>query len=285
MNTPVLDLHSHSFFSDGSLSPEELVKRAHEKGVNILALTDHDETKGLNAARTKAKSLGMCLINGVEVSVSWNKKTIHIVGLGIDPENQALQQGLSYIRDERIKRGKKIAEKLEKCGIQNVWQEITDKVGFEAVTRTHFAQFLVEQGHAKDMQQAFKRWLARKGRAYVNGHWIGLEECVKLINDAGGQAVIAHPVRYKMTNAKLEELVKTFKEYGGVGIEVVASRYSAQERAYVASIARRFDLLASVGSDFHFPGNPYIDLGYNLDLPIETSAIWQTWPEYLELVE
>ena len=259
--------------------------RANEKGVNILALTDHDETQGLIAARRKADELGLTLINGVEVSVSWNNKTVHIVGLGIDPNNQALQQGLATVRQERIRRGKKIAEKLEKCGIENVWQEITNNVGFEAVTRTHIAQYLVEKGHAKDMQQAFKRWLARKGRAFVSGQWIDLEECVKLITGAGGQAVIAHPVRYKMTNAKLEEMIEAFKGYGGEGIEVVASRYSPQERAYVASVARRFDLLASVGSDFHFPGNPYIDLGYNLNLPIETKAIWESWPEYRELVK
>lgn len=282
--SPVVDLHSHSYYSDGSLSPAELVRRAHENGVNILALTDHDETKGLPEASIHAERLGLKLINGVEVSVTWHGKTIHIVGLGIDIENIALQKGLSQIREERVWRAKKIAQKLQKCGIENVWEQIVEKVGFEAVTRTHFAQFLVEHGHAKDMQHAFKRYLARKGRAYVNGHWIGLDECVNLINNAGGQAVIAHPVRYRMSNAKIEELVKDFKQFGGVGIEVVASRYTVQEKAYVASIARRYGLLASVGSDFHFPGNPYIELGYNLALPIETKSIWETWPEYNEIM-
>lgn len=279
----VVDLHSHSYYSDGGLSPVELINRAHEKGVQILALTDHDETKGLHEARTQAELVGLDLINGVEISVSWNGKTIHIVGLGIDPNNSELQQGLQLVREERIRRARKIAQKLHKCGIENVWEEIVEKVGFEAVTRTHIAAYLVEKGHARDMQQAFKRFLARKGKAFVNGHWMALEKSVKLIREAGGQAVIAHPVRYRMSRMKLEEMVQAFKEYGGAGIEVVTSRYSPHEKAAMASIARRFNLLASVGSDFHFPGSPFVELGHRLDLPTETRGIWEEWPEYKAL--
>lgn len=281
--TPVIDLHAHSCFSDGNLRPEELVNRAHEKGVQILALTDHDETEGLAFARDQAQKLGMQLINGVEISVTWNSKTVHIVGLGIDVDNDTLQDGLVRIRQERIVRAKKISDKLQKAGIENVYSEIISKYGMEAVTRTHFAHYLVEHGHVKDLNKAFKQYLGRKGRAFVNGHWISLEECVQMVVAAGGQAVIAHPVRYKLSNQKLETLVQDFKSYGGTGIEVVASRYTEQDKAYMASIARRHELLASVGSDFHFPGNPYVELGYNLTLPPDTRAIWETWPEYQEL--
>lgn len=273
-----IDLHSHSLFSDGTLTPTELVTRAHEQGVNVLALTDHDEVKGLEEASLTATKLGVTLINGVEISVSWDRnQTIHIIGLNIDPENAELRAGLSLIRDERIKRAKKIAEKLEKSGIENVWQSITETYGFEAVTRTHFARFLIENGHAKDMQQCFKKYLGSKGRAYVNGSWLPLADAVGWIISAGGQAVIAHPTRYRMTKAKLERLVTDFKNSGGVGLEVVSQRFSEKEKAEMASLARRFDLLASVGSDFHNPGNPYVELGRNLTLPLDCKPIWDDW--------
>lgn len=272
-----VDLHCHSYHSDGSLAPAELVKRAHQQGVNVLALTDHDELDGLSEARREALKLGVYFVNGVEVSVSWEATTIHIVGLGFNPNDAVLKQGLESIRQERIRRAKKIAEKLEKCGIPNVWQEVTEEAGFESVTRTHFARYLVDNGHAKDMQQAFKRWLGRKGKAFVSGHWVTLSEALQWIHNAGGVSVIAHPIRYKMTNAKMEKLIKEFKQHGGTGIEVVASRYTVQDKAYVASLARRYDLLASVGSDFHSPGNPYIELGQNLELPIDCRPLWEDW--------
>jgi len=274
----IVDLHSHSFYSDGTLSPADLIRRAHDNGVNVLALTDHDETKGLVEAQTTADELGLQLINGVEISISWDRnQTIHIVGLNIDPENQDLQAGLLLIRQERVRRAKKIAEKLEKTGIENVWQKVTEKSGFEAVTRTHFARFLVENGYAKDMQHCFKKYLGRKGRAYVNGQWLPMEDAVGWIISAGGQAVIAHPTRYKLTKSKLERLVTEFKACGGIGLEVVAQRYSDKEKAEMTSLARRFELLASVGSDFHNPGNPYVELGRGLSLPTDCKPIWGEW--------
>jgi len=274
----IVDLHSHSFYSDGTLSPADLIRRAHDNGVDVLALTDHDETKGLVEAQTTADELGLQLINGVEISISWDRnQTIHIVGLNIDPENQDLQAGLLLIRQERVRRAKKIAEKLEKTGIENVWQKVTEKAGFEAVTRTHFARFLVENGYAKDMQHCFKKYLGRKGRAYVNGQWLPMEDAVGWIISAGGQAVIAHPTRYKLTKSKLERLVTEFKACGGVGLEVVAQRYSDKEKAEMTSLARHFELLASVGSDFHNPGNPYVELGRGLSLPTDCKPIWGEW--------
>ena len=274
----VYDLHSHTLYSDGTLSPAELVERASEMGVDYLALTDHDETSGLDEAQKKADQLQLKLIHGVEISVSWdNNQTIHIVGLNIDKNNSALQNGLSEIRLERIRRAKKIAYLLEKAGIENVWEDIVKENGFEALTRTHFARFLLKHNHVKDIQQAFKKWLGRKGRAYVSGHWLPMEEGVKWIVDSGGQAVIAHPVRYGMTNRKLEKLVLDFKDAGGVGLEVVGNRYSAQERSSMAAMAKKFELLASVGSDFHSPGNPYIELGRNLGLADHIKPIWHDW--------
>jgi len=274
----VYDLHSHTFHSDGTLSPTELVMRAFDANVDFLALTDHDETGGLDEAQVKADELNLNLVHGVEVSVSWdNNQTVHVVGLNIDKNNQALQNGLAEIREERVRRAKKIALKMEKAGISNVWQEIVEEYGFEALTRTHFARYLLKHGLVKDMQQAFKKWLGHKGKAYVSGHWVPLKDGVEWIVQAGGQAVIAHPVRYGLSQRKLEKLVLDFKDAGGVGLEVVGNRYSAEERASMASIARRFDLLASVGSDFHAPGNPYVELGRNLDLPEQTKPIWHDW--------
>ena len=274
----IVDLHSHSYHSDGTLSPSALVKRASEQGVNVLALTDHDETKGLAEARSIAETLGLELINGVEISSSWYRnQTIHIVGLNIDPENKNLLTGLKKIRAERVTRAKKIADKLEKSGIKNVWQTVTDSAGFEAVTRTHFARFLVEHGHAKNMQQCFTKYLGKNGRAYVNGHWAALEEAVGWITAAGGDAVIAHPTRYKLTRTKLEKLASEFKACGGTGLEVIGQRYTEKEKTEMASLVRRLDLLSSVGSDFHQPGNPYVELGRGLILPDGCQAIWDKW--------
>ncbi len=274
----IYDLHSHTTYSDGTLSPTQLVMRASEMGVNVLALTDHDETNGLAEAQTKANELSLTLIHGVEISSSWgNNQTIHIVGLNIDYHNEALQKGLENIRQERTRRAKKIADKMEKAGLPNVWQEIVEIYQFEALTRTHFARYLLDKNQVKDIQQAFKKWLGHNGKAYVSGHWAPMHEAIKWIVDAGGQAVIAHPVRYGMTNRKLEKLVVDFKAAGGVGIEVIGNRYSADERAAMSSLARRFDLLASVGSDFHAPGNPYVELGRNLGLPEHVKPIWNDW--------
>lgn len=274
----IIDLHSHSLYSDGTLSPRDLVTRAHEKGVNVLALTDHDEVAGLSEAKNTADELGLTLINGVEISVSWRRnQTIHIVGLNIDPQNVALLSGLTLIREERVRRAKKISMKLEKAGVVDAWETVTHNAGFEAVTRTHFARFLVENGHAKDMQQCFKKYLGNKGRAYVNGLWVTLEDAVGWIVAAGGEAVIAHPTRYKLTKTKLETLVEDFKESGGRGLEVVGQRFSEKEKSEMASLARRYALLSSVGSDFHHPENPYVELGRGLDLPLDCKPIWTQW--------
>lgn len=274
----VVDLHCHSNFSDGSLSPADVVERAHAHGVTLLAITDHDEVAGLAEAKSRADELGITLINGVEISVSWeNNFTLHIVGLNIDCENTTLRAGLEDIRQRRISRAEKIARRLESCGVPDAWKTVTEQAGYESVTRTHFARFLVERGHAKDSEQAFKRWLGRKGKAYVNGTWVSMPDAVRWINQAGGDAVLAHPVRYNLSRTKLDTLVSEFKACGGRAIEVVSNRYTPNEKSAMIALAKRHELFASVGSDFHVPGNPYIELGRNLGLPENVAAIWQTW--------
>lgn len=274
---PVIDLHAHSHYSDGTLSPAELVLRAQNKGVDVLALTDHDNTAGLAEAHKAAQQAGLTLINGVEVSVTWARRTVHIVGLGIDTENTALQQGLEGIREQRAIRANKMAVKLEKAGLSGVMASIKEYAGTEAATRTHFARYLVDNGHAKDMQTAFKRFLGKKGKAFVGGDWVSLEEAVGWIVNAGGQAVIAHPVRYKMTDTKLGVLIDEFKHAGGTGIEVSTATHMPHERRKMAIIAAQYELLSSAGSDFHSPGNPRIELGHNLGLPADTVPVWKDW--------
>ncbi|MDH5299945.1 MAG: PHP domain-containing protein [Gammaproteobacteria bacterium] len=271
------DLHAHSTFSDGTLSPEDLVARAQEKGVNVLALTDHDTVAGVARAQAAAKEQGIELIPGVEISVSWRNTTIHIVGLNVDPFNERLLAGLDSLRQLRELRAQRIAHKLEKQGFENALADTIALAGCEAVTRTHFARLIIARGRESDMESVFKKWLGRKGKAYVAGEWASLPDALDWIQQAGGQAVIAHPARYDMTNTKLGELIADFKQHGGVAMEVASSSHNVAEKARMAGCARRHDLLASVGSDFHSPGNPRIELGAYLQLPEGTEPVWRDW--------
>lgn len=271
------DLHCHSTCSDGTLTPTELVSRAADRGVNVLALTDHDTVAGLAEARTEAHSRQMDLINGVEISALWNKQTIHIVGLQVDPDNPVLLSGLDRIAVERIRRAKKIAERMEHCGVEDCWRLAVEMAGTEAVTRTHFARILLESGTVNSMDKAFRHWLGRKGKAYVAGHWAPMEDAVKWIRAAGGQAVIAHPGRYKLSRTKMKRLFTEFKQAGGVAVEIACSSQHDQQRTNIAAIASELELLASAGSDFHTPGIYGIELGFNLNLPYNCDPIWTTW--------
>lgn len=275
----IYDLHAHSTVSDGTLSPTELVQRAASQGVDVLALTDHDATHGVHEAQIAAKSCGIQLISGVEISVSWRRQTIHIVGLNVDVENAALCEGLDKIRVLRIERAKRIAQKLEKNGVENAWEACVEMAGCESITRTHFARLIIERGVAPDMKTVFKKWLGRKGKAFVSGEWAELDEAIGWIRAAGGQAIIAHPARYEFTRTKLIELIKDFKAAGGVGLEVITSSHNIAERAAMSIICRDNELLASVGSDFHTPGNPRIELGKHLHMVRDCTPIWDQWPE------
>ena len=271
------DLHSHSTVSDGSLSPEHLVARAIDQGVDVLALTDHDGTEGITAAQAAAQGTKLSLVTGVEISVTWGSSTIHILGLKVDHKNEALQKGLEKIRDYRKERAVKIADRLEKSGISGAYEGASQYASPVMLGRVHFAKFLVDKGHAKNINDVFKRYLVRNKPGYVSGEWATLAQAVNWINGAGGQAVIAHPARYKMTATKLRRLITEFKELGGVGLEVVSGRQHPEEIKTLAKLANDFNLLASCGSDFHSPDNTWVELGRLPELPSSVNPIWKKW--------
>lgn len=272
------DLHSHSTFSDGTLSPLELVTRAHAQGVQALALTDHDLTDGLAAARAAAQPLGLELIAGVEISVTWHGQTLHIVGLHIDAQHAALQQGLGRLREFRNWRAAEMGRRLERHGIADACAGAQVYAQGAIISRTHFARFLVAQGHARELQEVFKHFLVHGKPGHVAGEWANLEDAVAWIHGAGGQAVIAHPARYKLTATRMRQLLKEFKDYGGAGIEVISGSHSRDDSLNMAGYARQFELLASAGSDYHGPHNPWLELGRLPALPAGCKAIWEDWP-------
>lgn len=271
------DLHSHSTASDGALSPEDLIARAIAQGVNVLALTDHDGTEGIAKAQQASENTDLTLISGVEISVTWGGGTVHIIGLNVDIDNTILQQGLMEMRTFRISRAVKMAERLEKVGITGALDGARKYASDVMLGRLHFAQFLVEQGHAKNISDVFKRFLVRNKPGYVAGEWASLSDAVTWITAAGGQAVIAHPARYKMTATKLRRLITDFKVAGGVGIEVVSGRQHPEEVKNLARLAEQFELLASCGSDFHTPDNTWVELGHLAALPKSCVPIWSEW--------
>jgi predicted metal-dependent phosphoesterase TrpH len=271
------DLHTHSNVSDGSLPPADLVQRAIAQGVDVLALTDHDGTEGIRLAADAAKGTSLELVPGVEISVTWGSNTVHIIGLHVDPQALELQRGLKSIRDYRVGRAEEIARRLEKSGINGALEGASMHASKVMLGRVHFAKFLVEQGHAKDINDVFKRFLVRNKPGYVPGQWASLEDAVSWIISAGGQAVIAHPARYKMTATKLRRLLTEFKELGGLGIEVVSGRQHEEEIKRLAALANDFELFASCGSDFHTPDNHWVELGHLNSLPKNVTPIWSSW--------
>jgi predicted metal-dependent phosphoesterase TrpH len=268
------DLHCHSTASDGSLSPTELVNRAIGQGVDILALTDHDGTEGIAEASQAAQGTDLTLLAGVEISVTWGGTTIHIVGLNIDVNHPVLQNGLTTMRQYRIGRAAEIAKRLDQAGISGALEGAKKYASEVMLGRLHFAQFLVEHGHAKNISDVFKRYLVRNKPGYVPGKWASLNDAVSWITAAGGQAVIAHPARYKITATKLRRLINEFKEAGGVGFEVVSGRQHPEEIKHMAKLAEQFGLLASRGSDFHTPENSWVELGKLSVLPSSCIPIW-----------
>lgn len=271
------DLHSHSRCSDGALSPADLVRHARACGVDVLALTDHDTTAGITEAQAAAREAGMRLIAGVEVSVSWAQRVIHIVGLDIDPRCAELQDGLARLRGARRERARSIAERLARCGIPGALELVETGVGAEAIGRNHFARFLVEQGHVKDAKRAFKRYLGRGASCYVASEWAGLAEAVDWIRAAGGIAVVAHPARYSMSRNVMRRFLAEFTAAGGGGIEVVSGSHDAQQARLLADHAREFGLCASAGSDFHAPENGWTVPGRLAPLPSGCEPVWTRW--------
>lgn len=270
------DLHCHSTVSDGTLSPSALAQRAAERGVTLWALTDHDEVSGQAEAAQAARACGMAYLSGVEVSVSFAGTTVHIVGLGVDPDNAALRDGLRQTRGGREQRARDMAAELAKVGIANAYEGALQYVGNpELISRAHFARHLVSIGKAKDMPDVFKRYLAEGKPGFVPHRWASLRDALNWIHGAQGVAVVAHPARYGFTPTEEYALFTEFKAHGGRGVEVVTGSHSQAEFATYADIAREFDLLASRGSDFHGPEDSRIDLGGLPDLPSGLTPVWE----------
>jgi len=273
-----IDLHCHSTVSDGLLTPARLVDRAAKRGVKTLALTDHDDVAGLDEARLAADAQNITFINGVEISVSWRGRTLHIIGLGIDPEYTPLKQGLAAIREGRTQRAQDIASELEKIGIMGSLEGAYAYVGERRlIGRTHFARFLVEQGHAKDLKTVFKKYLVKGKPGYAPHEWAALSDAVGWICGSGGRAVIAHPARYKLGKNVLDDLLHEFRTLGGTGIEVITASHSADQVQDFAQHARNMNFLVSCGSDFHGPGESFYDLGQLPDLPAGCTPVWHDW--------
>ena len=271
-----LDFHSHSTFSDGTLTPGELVARAAQRGVAVLALTDHDDTGGLAAARAAAAEHDLRLVDGVEISVTWQGQTLHVVGLGIDPSDAALQAGLAATRGGRIDRAAKIIAALEAHGITGSRDGAQQYAANpQLIGRTHFARFLVEQSVVKDIKTAFKRFLGGGQPCYVSHQWATLGAAVSWINGSGGAAVLAHPGRYPLAAAQMRALLAEFRDLGGAAIEVVSSSHRPHHYAEFAAHARQFGLAASAGSDFHSPRESYHDLGRLPALPNGCVPVWE----------
>lgn len=271
------DLHCHSNISDGVLSPAELVNRAVEKGVDVLALTDHDDVAGLSEAMQAAQATSMRLVNGVEISVTWSGVTLHVVGLNIDPAHSDLLAGLTEIQQGRRLRAERMAHDLEKKGIPNALEgALRFANNPRLIGRTHFARFLVEQGVCKDVRSVFKKFLVRGRPGYAAHEWTTLENAVNWITSSGGQAVLAHPGRYDIKGKATRRLLAEFKLLGGDGVEVVTGSHTPDQHQLYAELAEYFGLLSSRGSDFHAPGE-YRELGGGPELPAKCTPIWHNW--------
>ncbi|GAB82016.1 TrpH protein [Shimwellia blattae DSM 4481 = NBRC 105725] len=274
----IYDLHSHTTASDGLLSPRQLVERAAHYQVDVLAITDHDTTAGLEEARQAIRdsALTLALINGVEVSTVWENHEIHIVGLGIDPANPQLMAFLEAQSTRRRQRAEMIADRLDKARIPGSLEGALRLANGGAVTRGHFARYLVECGRATTVAGVFKNYLARGKTGYVPPQWCTIEQAIDVIHHSGGQAVLAHPGRYRLSTKWLKRLLAHFARHGGDGMEVAQCQQAPDERNQLAHFSRQFGLLASQGSDFHQPC-PWIELGRNLRLPPDITPVWQEW--------
>ncbi|GAB4254741.1 MAG: PHP domain-containing protein [Methylomicrobium sp.] len=271
---PSYDLHCHSSASDGALPPFELIERAKQQGVTHLALTDHDTTDGLAEALQAANDAGIELISGIELSTTWQRHCLHIVGLNIDTTNRSMQEGIARLQAIRCERAEQMAVKLEKKRIYGALEAVKAAAGKGMITRTHFADFLLSEGHVSTPQEAFDRYIGQGKPAYVSTEWAGLEEAIGWIKQAGGIAVLAHPMRYKLTASWMKRLMTAFKDAGGEAIEVVCGRNDPQETQTCAQYALNFGLAGSKGSDFHNPKYPWVELGRLNPLPESVKPVW-----------
>ncbi len=271
----IIDLHCHSTASDGSLSPVDLVRRAEAQGVELLAITDHDVIDGYLAVQEGSSALQ--LVSGVELSCCWGKTAIHVLGLRFDPANPVLVAGLQAQQQARVERAQMIAGRLAKKGFDGTYQGACRIAAGSQLGRPHFARFLLEQGHVSSIAQAFKRYLGAGKIGDVKQVWPELAEVLGWVAAAGGAAVLAHPLHYKMTATKLRALIADFKEAGGQGLEVISGKQSKDRTTYLAHLCERFELQASCGSDFHQPGMTWSELGNTGRLPSTCQPVWADW--------
>lgn len=270
------DLHSHSNVSDGVLPPAELVARAHAHGVELHALTDHDEVGGLAAAEAAAQRLGLAFVPGVEVSVTWGGTTIHVVGLGVGYRDGRLGARLAAVRSGRIRRAQEMGEQLARVGIDGAYEGALVYAGNpQMISRTHFARYLVETGHCRDVKDVFARYLVEGKPGFVPHAWATLADAIDMIRDAGGVAVVAHPGRYRLNDLALHTLLEEFQALGGTALEVATSNHTEREMRRFADLAREFGFEASGGSDFHGPGeSENVELGRVARLPGDLMPVW-----------
>ena len=272
---PIVDLHSHSRASDGLLSPAEVARRAVDNGVDMLALTDHDETQGLAQARGVADAFGMRFINGVEISIEWSGLQVHIVGLDFDADDATLNAGLEGIRSGRVERARRMAADLERVDIPGCFEgAMRYAENPNLIGRSHFARYMVERGVCRDTQSVFESYLVPGKPGYVTHRWVTLADAVGWIRGAGGLAVIAHPGRYKFSRVEMRHLFDEFKGLGGQAIEVVSGSQSQDHLIQMSRLAREYGFLASCGSDFHGPEESHIDIGGNASLPGDLTPVW-----------
>lgn len=271
----IFDLHSHTHFSDGRLSPADLLQRAKERQVSVLAVTDHDTIAGLPGAQQAAQALGVKLINGIEFSSRWGKVNVHVIGLAFNVEAPELGAAVLQQERARILRAEAIAERLAKSGIPNALEGARAIAGDAIVGRPHFAQYLVAAGAAKSINAAFKKFLGTGKPADVKYEWPDMDEVIGWIKAANGLAVLAHPAKYDLTRTKICALVKDFAAAGGDAIEVINGLQASTLTQDLARIAQANNLYASCGSDFHFPGQSWQELGQFGQLPVGVKPIWE----------
>lgn len=269
-----IDLHCHSTASDGTLSPAGLVRRAQAQGVQVLALTDHDTVAGVEEAASEARALGLELIPGLELSAVEQGRSLHVVGLGVDPRAPQLTSLIAKLDRLRVERAEQIGNRLARSGIDGAYQGACRLAAGAQPTRTHFARYLLKQGAVADLSGAFKRYLGQGKPAYVAAKWPPLAQVVAVVKAAGGIAVLAHPHSYGWTGAWTRRIIEAFVSAGGRGIEVVCGNSTRDTILNFSGYARRFGLLASVGSDFHGPTNPFVELGRIQPLPADLQPVW-----------
>ncbi|MDR3480301.1 MAG: 3',5'-nucleoside bisphosphate phosphatase [Burkholderiaceae bacterium] len=273
-----VDLHCHSTVSDGVLAPAALAARAKANGVDIWALTDHDEVDGIAEARTAAAAIGLAYVAGVEVSVTWAGSTVHIVGLQIDETNPALAKGLANTRNGRLERAHEIAAELAAVGVPDAFEGALKFAGNpDLLSRTHFARYIIQLGICSSVTEVFKKYLIEGKPGYVPHRWATLQNAVTWIREAGGIAVVAHPGRYKFSDLAFDEFIQEFKRQGGTAMEVTTGSHSVDQYDYYAGVASRYGLLASRGSDFHSPNESRADLGALPPLPAGLTPVWHDW--------